>query len=312
MKILSIGEVLWDVFPDAEKLGGALFNFSYHAHRLGHEVLFLSAVGEDRRGDAVIQQAAAMGLATDFIRRVDAPTGVVTVELDAAGKPTFTIHRPAAYDLLRLSEADFERIARWQPDWIAFGTLHQMDPSIRALLKRLIETNPGARRLYDINLRKESYTPELIAELLPLADVVKLNDDEVAEMERMFPPKHAGESACATHTGGAGIQPAGSIEAFCRSWSARHGWRAMCVTLGARGCAVLVDGAFAEVPGYPVEVVDTVGSGDAFTAAFLHGMGRKWPAERIGDFANRLGALVASRAGGVPTWTLDECSLLKR
>jgi fructokinase len=288
MKILSIGEVLWDVFPDAEKLGGAPFNFSYHAHRLGHEVLFLSAVGDDRRGRAVIEQAKAMGLSTDFIRRAEAPTGTVTVALDAAGKPTFTIHRPAAYDLLRLSESDFAAIARWRPDWIAFGTLHQMDPSIRALLGRLIETNPGARRLYDINLRKESYTPELIAGLLPLANVVKLNDDEVVEMERMFPPT------------------AGSLEAFCRSWSARYNWEAVCVTLGARGCAVLVGEAFAEVPGYKVDVVDTVGSGDAFTAAFLHGMCENWPAERIGDFANRLGALVASRAGAVPAWTLEE------
>ncbi len=294
MRILSIGEVLWDVFPDREKLGGAPFNFCYHAHRLGHEVLFLSAVGDDRRGDAVLAQAEGMGLRTDFIRRVQAPTGVVTVALDAAGKPTFTIHRPAAYDLLRLSESDFAAIAKWRPDWIAFGTLHQMDPSIRALLQRLIDDNPQARRLYDINLRKESYTPELIAGLLPQADVVKLNDDEVVEMERMF--------------GG----NAGSVEAFCRAWSARYRWDAVCVTLGANGCAVLVGGEFAEVPGYKVKVVDTVGSGDAFTAAFLHGMGEKWPAGRIGDFANRLGALVASRAGGVPEWTLEECAALVR
>ncbi len=288
MKILSIGEVLWDVFPDAEKLGGAPFNFCYHAHRLGHDVRFLSAVGDDRRGDAVIEQARAIGIETEYLRRVQAPTGVVTVALDEAGKPTFTIHRPAAYDLLRLSNEDFAAIARWQPDWIAFGTLHQMDANIRTLLKRLIETNPQARRLYDINLRKESYTPELIAELLPLANVVKLNDDEVVEMERMF-----GTSA-------------GSIEAFCRTWSARYNWEAMCVTLGANGCAVLIGGEYAEVPGYKVNVVDTVGSGDAFTAAFLHGMGEKWPARQIGDFANRLGALVASRAGAVPAWTPDE------
>jgi fructokinase len=288
MKILSIGEVLWDVFPDAEKLGGAPFNFCYHAHRLGHEVLFLSAVGEDRRGDAVLDQARSMGFATDFIRRAEAPTGTVTVALDAAGIPTFTIHRPAAYDLLRLSEGDLAAIAAWRPDWIAFGTLHQMDASIRALLGRLVETNPQARRLYDINLRKESYTPELIAGLLPLANVVKLNDDEVAGMESMFPPA------------------AGSIEAFCSSWSARYNWEAMCVTLGARGCAVLVGAEFAEVPGYKVNVVDTVGSGDAFTAAFLHGLEKKWPAARIGDFANRLGALVASRAGGVPSWSPEE------
>jgi len=294
MRILSIGEVLWDVFPDREKLGGAPFNFCYHAHRLGHEVLFLSAVGEDPRGDAVLAQAEGMGLRTDFIRRVQAPTGVVTVALDAAGKPTFTIHRPAAYDLLRLSESDFAAIAKWRPDWIAFGTLHQMDPSIRALLQRLIDDNLQARRLYDINQRKESYTPELIAGLLPQANVVKLNDDEVVEMERMF-----GDGA-------------GSIEAFCRSWSARYNWDAVCVTLGAHGCAVLVGGEFAAVPGYKVKGVDTVGSGDAFTAAFLHGMGEKWPAGRIGDFANRLGALVASRAGGVPEWTLEECAELAR
>ncbi len=291
MKILSIGEVLWDVFPHGEKLGGAPFNFAYHARRLGHEVLFLSAVGDDRRGEKVLEQAHAMGLETKFIRRVPAPPGVVTVKLDAEGTPAFTIHRPAAYDLLRLNEDDLDEISRWKPDWIAYGTLHSMEPAIHALLQRLIRTNPGARGLYDINLRKDSYTPELVAQLLPLADAVKLNDDEASALAGMF-----------------GARP-GSLEEFCRGWAARYNWQAMCVTMGERGCAVLAGGVYAEAPGYRVEVADTVGAGDAFAAAFLHGLHKGWPAARIGDFANRLGALVTSRPGGTPHWTLGELGI---
>ena len=271
MTILSIGEILWDVFPDKERLGGAPFNFAVHAHRLGHRVIFLSAVGDDERGRAALGRAAELGLTTEFLQVAgDQPTGSVSVRLDAEGKPDFTIHRPAAYDCLTLDGGQLQRLAEARPDWIYFGTLYAMEGRSRETLRRLMDAVPDARRFYDVNLRRGCYTPELVGELLSLADAVKVNDDEA----ELFPDM--GEA------------------------------RSMAITRGERGCQVRIGDDRAECPGYTVKVADTVGAGDAFAAAFVHGLASGWSAARTGDFANRLGALVASRAGAVPKWSPAE------
>ena len=274
MTILSIGEILWDVFPDTVRLGGAPFNFAVHAHRLGHRVIFLSAVGDDERGRAALERAAALGLPAEFIQvAVGQPTGSVSVRLDPEGQPDFTIHRPAAYDCQALDEDQLQRLADLRPDWVYFGTLYPMEVRAREVLRRLLDAVPDARRFYDVNLRRGCYTQELVRELLSLADAVKLNADEA----QRFP--------------GLGEAPS------------------LAVTRGERGCAVRIGEDRAECPGYPVKVVDTVGAGDAFAAAFLHGLAAGWSAAKTGDFANRLGALVASRAGALPEWSLRELGL---
>jgi fructokinase len=271
MTILSIGEILWDVFPDTVRLGGAPFNFAVHAHRLGHRVIFLSAVGDDERGRAALGRAAALGLTTEFIQvAAGRPTGSVSVRLDAEGHPDFTIHRPAAYDWLTLDGPQLRRLGELRPDWIYFGTLYPMEDRAGDVMRGLMDAVPGARRFYDVNLRRGCYTPELVRELLRLADAVKLNDEEA---ER-FPDLDEIPSVA--------------------------------VTRGERGCAVRIGKDRAECPGYTVTVVDTVGAGDAFAAAFLHGLAAGWSAAKTGDFANRLGAVVASRAGAVPEWRVGE------
>ena len=271
MTIVSIGEILWDVFPDTERLGGAPFNFAVHAHRLGHRVVLLSAVGDDERGRTAICQARALGLTTEFLQvATGQPTGSVSVRLDAEGHPDFTIHRPAAYDWLTLDETLLQRLAEMRPDWIYFGTLYAMEGRSREMLRRLMDAVPGARRFYDVNLRRGCYTPELVRELLALADAVKMNDSEA----ELFPD--LGEAP------------------------------SVAITRGERGSVVRVGQDRAECPGHTVKVVDTVGAGDGFAAAFLHGLGAGWSAAKTGDFANRLGALVASRAGAVPEWSPGE------
>jgi fructokinase len=284
-RIVSIGEILWDVFPDSERLGGATFNFSVNARRLGQEVIFVSAVGDDQRGHAARLRAASLGLDPDFIQVVPgASTGWVSVGLDSSGQPDFTIHRPAAYDRVVLNEAELARLAAWNPDWIYYGTLHQIEPASRTVTRKLVEALPAARKFYDVNLRRDSYTPELVMQLLSEADAVKLNDSEVAAVEAM-----AGSADAA-------------LQEFTGAWSQPMGWRAVAVTRGRDGCAVRIGGDYAEVRGHPVTVVDTVGAGDAFAAAFLCGLSQNWSAARTADFANRLGAVVASRAGGLPEW----------
>jgi fructokinase len=169
-----------------------------------------------------------------------------------------------------------------------------MYPRGRNLLLETMDAIPRARRFYDVNLRPKSFTSELVLELLGRATVVKLNQDEVRSLDLMFQ------------------RSARTLEEFCRDYTARFGWEAVCVTRGDSGCAILARDQYVEVPGYRVQVADTVGAGDAFSAAFLHGLNAGWPAVQIGDFANRLGALVASRPGGAAPWSLDEIEALSR
>lgn len=293
MRIVAIGEVLWDVFPEMERLGGAPFNFSVQASRLGHEVRFVSAVGDDARGLLITERMRELGLSTECVGTVDGvATGMVSVQLDAAGKPEFTLQRPAAYDAVRLSSDALERLRAWAPQWLYFGTLHQIYPEVRALTARLMQTLDGARRFYDVNLRPPCYTRELIEAMLAAANVVKLNDDEAIELDAMF---------------GFGSRP---IEEFTAHWMEKFGWQAVAVTRGAKGSAVRIGGDYAEPAGFAVHVVDTVGSGDAFAAAFLHGLSQGWDARACGEFANRVGAVVASRAGAIPEWTMEDCARL--
>jgi fructokinase len=144
-------------------------------------------------------------------------------------------------------------------------------------------------RFYDVNLRPGFDSPALVTELLALASVVKLNEAELQAVSRF------------------GALPS-DMEAFCRAGVERYGWKAVCVTLGARGCAVLAGNEFVVADSFPVEVADTVGAGDAFAAAFLHGLSRQWGIEEIAVFANRVGAIVASRAGAMPDWSVAEAT----
>jgi fructokinase len=146
---------------------------------------------------------------------------------------------------------------------------------------------PDATRFYDVNLRAGFDSMELVSELLAAAQVVKLNQSEAQTVAR-----HIGLPV--------------ELEPFCRFALARFGWSAVCVTLGENGCALFDGIDFVQAEGEKVKVADTVGAGDAFAAAFVHGLTEHWPASKIAHFANRIGALVASRAGAIPDWNLLE------
>ena len=157
-----------------------------------------------------------------------------------------------------------------------------MSPQAKQLTYRLIDSHCGARLLYDVNLRKDSYTAPLVRELMARGQVVKLNEDEAAAIDQMFG------------------RASRSLEDFCRVYASEFGWQSACVTRGEKGCAMLVNGEYVEASGYTVQAQDTVGAGDAFAAAFVHGLSLQWPPAEIADFANRVAALVASRPGGTP------------
>ena len=154
VRIVSVGEILWDVIGENEYLGGAPLNFAAHAQKLGHEVYPLSAVGADKRGQKAIQMLKSRGMSTQFIQVLgDQPTGTAEVELDMAGKPTFGIVRPVAYDFVDLTDHELTQIAKLTPEWIYLGTLYHMSRRSLASTNKLLAAAPKARRFYDINLR---------------------------------------------------------------------------------------------------------------------------------------------------------------
>lgn len=291
MRIVSVGEILWDVIGENEYLGGAPLNFASHAQKLGHEVFPLSAVGDDARGHRTLERLQTMGMPTDFVSVLPGKvTGTAEVELDMDGKPTFRIVRPAAYDFVDLSEKQFKAVKELKPDWIYFGTLYHMSSQSMACTMKLLRALPSAKRFYDVNLREGNWSIATVEQLSSHATVVKLSDCEAESLDANVDA--AGEDA--------------SIEAFCRRWCERFRCPIMCVTYGERGCAVLKDQKFTRTPGFRVEVADTVGAGDAFSAGFLHALDQGWDAAHIGRFANAVGAIVASRAGAIPDWRIDE------
>jgi fructokinase len=293
MKIISLGEILWDVLPQTEHLGGAPYNFAVHAHNLGHEICFVSAVGNDPWGDLALDQMQAADIPARFVSRsTDYPTGAVTVSFSSSGGPQYRIHRPAAYDFPGLATADFDALVTPPPQWIYYGTLQQLSPVAHALAMRLLGAAPAAKRFYDVNLRVNSYMPDLVRHLAKQADVLKLSEEELPLIQQI-----------------AGISGA-SPEQFCRNCAYEFDLDAVCITRGPDGCALLLQENFVEAHGYSIQVADTIGAGDAFSAALLHGLGAGWPAPQIANFANRVGALVASRAGGSPQWTVQEAMAL--
>jgi fructokinase len=292
MKVMSIGEILWDVFPDQELLGGAPLNFSVNIARLGDSATLISAVGNDSRGRAACSAMKSFGLTTEFVRIVDdLPTGVAIVGTNSDGEPHFEIPRPAAFDAVGTSMQMLNDAVLLQPDWLYFGTLLQIEPNIEHATQRLIQGVPSMRRFYDLNLRREQWSLPLVQRLCRLASILKLNEAEAKTLSQL--------------TGVA--SDSFSLQTFCELWAAEYKLEAICITLGSAGCCVYHQGSAVIVPGYSVVVQDTVGAGDAFAAAFLHGYHLNWPVAKTARFANALGSIVASRAGAIPPWSIEEC-----
>ena len=287
-QVVALGEVLWDVYGDSRRLGGAALNFGAHARRLGHPITLITAVGLDEPGQQAMEMIEALDLDTRLLQITSRhPTGAAEVRIASDGKPQFTIIRPAAYDAVDLTPAGLESLRSQNPAWVYYGTLFASTEAGKDVLLRLLSTLDRAFTFYDVNLRPGSDSAALVRQLLMHADVVKINEEELVRV--------------AEFTG----LPS-EMEAFCREGASRYGWQAAAVTLGDRGCGILANGQYAEAVGHPVDVVDTVGAGDAFSAAFMHGISLGWPVEKIATFANRVGALVASRHGAIPEWTFEE------
>jgi fructokinase len=286
--VVCFGEVLWDCLPKGLFLGGAPINAAYHLAKHGLHVLPVTAVGRDFLGDEAVRRIGNWGLETKFIGRDSAhPTGVVTATLDPAGAATYQIKRNVAWDHIPVSS----RLRRLHSDPVAIvhGTLALRDAPNRHALQSLVEAWPEALRVVDLNFRPPFDTAKVTGFALENAQLVKLNDGELAKLTGV-----SGRSGSA-------------LERGSKQLSERCGISRICVTAGDRGAGLWWDGEWFWEDARPVKVRDTVGAGDSFLGALLGSLLFKEasPPEAL-QRACRVGEFVASYDGATPDYRLDE------
>ena len=245
--IVGIGEILWDMLPSGKALGGAPANFAYHAGRLGEEGWAVSAVGDDELGREIRAIVADKGLG-NIIATSDKPTGTVEVQLDEKGVPSYNIKEDVAWDNIPFT-AEMEALAA-RADAVCFGSLVQRMSSRQTVMRFLRAMRPDALKVFDINLRQHYYNAEVIEESLRLSDILKINDDEIGIVSKMF---SLGEDPTLA----------------CRELIARYGLDLVILTKGPDGSEVITANQVIPQGTDDVEIVDTVGAGDSFTAAFV-------------------------------------------
>lgn len=278
--VVGLGEVLWDLFPDGARFGGAPANVACHARQLGAKAVMVSAVGDDELGDKALAALRDMNVSTDAVAKLPQPTGSVKVELDAHGKASYEFAADTAWDNLPWTPT-LQGIAA-NADAVCFGTLGQRSPVARQTIRRfLAETPSPALRIYDVNLRPPFYSDQLVTESLQIANTVKLNDDEL--------PLAA--SWC---------DLTGDEVAVMKQLLERFDLKLVALTRGSHGATLVTKDRVCTNDGVQVEVADTVGAGDSFTAALAVGILRDDDLDHVLDHACRLAAYVCTQPGATP------------
>jgi len=293
--ILGIGELLWDILPEGIRLGGAPANFAVMAGRLGNRAAILSRIGRDDLGRKAIDRLAAMPVETGFLE-VDAfyETGRVTVNF-ADDEPIYTIHEPAAWDFLELSDEWIGLAGR--ADAICFGSLAQRNLQTRQTIQTLAaEASATCIRVFDVNLRSPFYSAEVLAESMGLATVIKMNEAEVPLVLDLLglTIEEAPATGEALSTSKYLLAAAGRLLAEFPSLEL------VAATRGSRGSLLATRDEWDEHPGFAVKLSDGIGAGDAFTAAITHYMLRGSGLATLNEAGNRWGGWMASQPGAMP------------
>lgn len=278
-KIIGLGEILWDMLPTGKQLGGAPANFAYHVCRLGGNGWAVSAISDDELGREIKNTLSTKKLNT-ILEEVNEPTGTVQVTLNAAGVPTYDITEGVAWDHIPFTER-IGNLAK-ETSAVCFGTLAQRSPESRATIHKFIESMPaGSLKVFDINLRQKYYDEKIISDSLRLADILKINDEELEIVSRML---------CLT----------GTSEERCRAISREFNLKFVILTMGGDGSKVILeDRVHISTPG-KINIVDTVGAGDSFTAAFMLAYLRGESIEKSHTLATEVSSYVCTKAGAMP------------
>jgi fructokinase len=288
--VVGLGEVLWDILPDAIHLGGAPANFAYIAGLMGDRGVVASRVGADPRGEEARRRMEALGLPPTFLQSdqdKDHPTGTAEVHVDSNGQALFVIAQPAAWDFLAWTP-QWKNLAK-ETDAICFGSLAQRSRQSRETIRKFLLAAPRtAVRIFDVNLRGDFYSEELLAESMRLANIVKLNDEELPKIMRLGDLR------------GGGL-PHRDERSSAETLLQLYDLEMVCITRGNRGSLLVGKSGAREHAGFKVKVVDTIGAGDAFTAGLTHAYLNHASLDEMNTVANRVGAWVASQAGATPT-----------
>jgi len=280
-RVVGLGEVLWDVLPERTCLGGAPANFAYITTLMGDQGIVASRVGEDSRGLDALRRMEELGLDIDHVQTDgEHPTGTVIVELDSNGLARYEIAAPVAWDLLEWTR-DWERLAQ-NADAVCFGSLAQRSEASRATIRKFLAA-ADALKVFDVNLRQSYYSAETLSESMRLADIVKLNDEELPRIMSLFKFAHNDDLS--------------SAQNLLREYDLK----VVCITRGGRGSLLVREHDSSVHSGFKVHVADTVGSGDAFTAGLVHEYLHGASLDLMNEVANLVGAWVASEVGAMPT-----------
>ena len=279
--IAGIGDILWDCFPEGRKIGGAPANFAYYMNQFGFESVMISGIGKDQLGAEAEETMDRIGLPHVF-EVVDYPTGTVIITLDANGIPTYTIVEDVAYDNISYTP-QIEEIAH-RCNVVCFGTLAQRNHVSRDTIRRFLDSMPQSDHTYkvfDINLRQNFYSKEIITESLRQCNVFKINDEELAVVKKMFGyDSETDREACLK---------------FISDWDLKF----LILTCGTNGSYIFAETeeSFMETP--VVEVADTVGAGDSFIGTFMASILKGQKIKDAHELAVKVSAYVCTQYGGM-------------
>ena len=280
--VVGLGEILWDILPDDKKLGGAPANFAYHAHCLGAQGYIVSSVGNDSLGDEILESVDKLDLNRDFVFIDNAhPTGTVSVELDNTGTPNYIIHKDAAWDFITSGN----ELLNFAPkvDAVCFGSLCQRSQTSRDTVRKFLSsTNDSCLRIFDINIRQDYYSKDIIEAMLEFANVFKLNDEELPLVADL-------------------LSMTGSEEQILQELMKRFSLQLIVLTKGGQGSVLFGNDKRSQLEVSDIKIADTVGAGDSFTAAVAMGLLQNKPLEQIHAHANRLASFVCTQNGATPT-----------
>ena len=280
-KVIGIGEVLWDLLPAGPQLGGAPANFAFHARQLGADVQVITRVGNDEYGHQVLRRFSGMDIDTATVQ-VDQqlPTGTASVVLGPDGTPRFTIRDHVAWDSLALTSEALEAVQTAHA--ISFGTLAQRSGPASSVIQQLLAATPAASlRVFDVNLRQGFHSLEVLERSLTAANVLKLSDSELATLSPIL-----------------GLN--GSVSQKIEQLAGRFDLLLVAFTRGERGSLLYQRGDWSDRPGQKLEIVDTIGAGDAFTAALVMGLLNQFSLEDIHQIAADVATFVCSQPGATP------------
>ena len=307
--IVGLGEILFDCLPDGKKLGGAPANFAYHARQCGLNGIAVSAIGEDEDGEQILRELSLHDLPV-HLERVPQPTGTVQVTLSDNGIPQYDICQGVAYDNIPWTPA-IEDIAR-NTRAVCFGSLAQRTAVSRATVQKFLDAMPalGTLKVFDINLRQNWYSREVVEESLRRCNVLKINDEEIVKVAQMYGMKPVRDVNAAASEAERLLQPV-DFEDQCGELIRRYELQMVILTCGAYGSYVVTPGEMSFLATPKVNAVDTVGAGDSFTgsfcAAILAGKTVK-EAHRIGvDVA----AFVCTQSGAMPEYPVELAARIK-